>query len=83
MPDNKKKAAAETKNIPVFSRSFLKMLHDNNFETDHDFQVSCNVDGKLGDFPDLDAANKFAAEHRRTHPGHRLSVTTVQTSKDQ
>jgi len=86
MPGKKKKAAKKAispkKTVPVFSRAFLKMLHEADFQPATRFQVSCNVEGNLpgGTFSTIDEANDFAAGHRRTHPGHKLTVSATQTS---
>ena len=91
MPARKKKAAKkaspqkEGKPIPVYSKPFLEMLHQDEFKLSAEFQVSCNVDGVLdsglpgGTFPTLDTANDFAAAHRKVNPGHRLTVSTTQS----
>jgi hypothetical protein len=84
--DKKAAPPKAEKTIPVFSRKFMDLMHQNAFKATEGFQVSCNVDGILdsglpgGTFPSLDEANDFAAQHRKANPGHRLTVSTTQSS---
>jgi hypothetical protein len=68
------------KKIKVFSAAYTSLRHNNLLTENQVYLVQCNKGDLHQEFNSLDEASDSAAEHNKTHPGHKTMVTTTQES---